>query len=131
MTDQPAASNPAASDPAASNPATGEPAEVAESARADLAAIMRLAPGSEYGDLVAHETFRRRKLYELLANSDDPLWKEIGTQLRDGQMQPRDMLGVDAYRTHLVESLEKHGGDFGTALAKARDELEADQSTRR
>jgi hypothetical protein len=112
-------------------PDDGAQADVAEAAAANLAAIMRLAPDSEHGDLVAHETFRRRKLYELLANSDDPMWKEIGTQLRDGQMQVRDVFGVEAYGAHLVDAIDQHGREFPAALAKARDELEADQSTRR
>jgi hypothetical protein len=111
-------------------PARGEPADVAEAATANLAAIMRLAPDSEYGDLIAHETNRRRKLYELLANSDDPVWKEIGTQLRDGQMQVRDVFGVEAYGTHLIDAISKHRSDFPAALANARDELEANQATR-
>jgi hypothetical protein len=116
----------AMADQLASEPAAGEPADVAESARANLAAIMRLAPDGEYGDLIAHETLRRRKLYELLANSDDPLWKEIGTQLRDGQMQLRDIFGVEAYGTHLIDTIEKYGRDFPAALAKAREQLEAE-----
>ncbi len=116
--------------PAASEPADGEPGDVAETATADLSAIMRLGPDSQHGDLIAHETLRRRTLYEALANSDDPMWKEIGTQLRDGQMQPRDVFGVDAYRSHFIDTIDKHGRDFPTALAKAREELEADQPTR-
>ena len=111
-------------------PADGEPADVAETATADLAAIMRIAPDSQYADLIAHESLRRRTLYELLAASDDPLWKEIGTQLRDGQMQLRDIGGVEAYRTHLIDAIDEHGSDFPTALAKAREELEAEQATR-
>ena len=108
--------------------ADGEPTDV--TATADLAAIMRLAPDSEYADLIAHESSRRRTLYELLANSDDPLWKEIGTQLRDGQMQPRDIGGVEAYRTHLIDAIDRHASDLPTALAKAREEFEADHAAR-
>lgn len=112
-------------------PAADEPADVAETATANLAAIMRLAPDSQYHTLVASETIRRNQLYDLLANSDDPLWREIGTQLRDGQMRLRDVWGVDAYCTHLVDAIDKHSSDFPSALAKAREQLEADQPTRR
>jgi len=111
-------------------PAAGEPADVAETATADLAAIIRFAPGSPYETVVASETSRRRHLYDLLANADDPLLSEIGTQLRDGQMRLRDVWGVDAYCTHLVDGIDKHRADFPAALAKAREDLEADQSTR-
>ena len=116
-------------------PDAGVPADVTESATANLAAIMRLAPDTQYADLIAHETSRRRKLYELLANSDDPLWKEIGTQLRDGQMQLRDVFEVDAYATHLINAVDKHGSGFATALAETREcletETEADRPTQR
>jgi hypothetical protein len=111
-------------------PAGGESADVAQTATADLAAIMRLAPDSQYGDIIAHETSRRRLLYDLLANSDDPLWKEIGEQLRDGQMRPQDVFEVDEYRTRLIEAIDEHGRDFPAALAKTREQLEADQPTR-
>ncbi|MBM7785038.1 hypothetical protein [Tenggerimyces flavus] len=100
----------------------------AEGAPADLAAIMRLAPDSPYGELIADDTSRRRTLYELLAESDDPLWKEIGTQLRDGQLGPRGIFEVEAYRTHVVDTIAKLGGDFPALLAKTREELEADHA---
>jgi hypothetical protein len=111
-------------------PAASEPADVPETATANLAAIMRLAPDSPYHAMVTSETSRRKRLYELLADSDDPLWKEIGTQLRDGQMRLRDIWGVDAYCTHLIDSIDKHSSDFPAALSKAREQLEADQPTR-
>lgn len=111
--------------------AAGAPADVAETATANLAAILRLAPDSPYHAVVASETGRRSHLYDLLADSDDPLWAEIGTQLRDGQMRLRDIWGVDAYCTHLVDAIDRHHSDFPAALAKAREDLEADQHTRR
>ena len=111
-------------------PVAGEPADVAETATANLAAILRLAPDSPYLAVAANETSRRRRLYELLADSDDPLWAEIGTQLRDGQMRLRDIWGVDAYCTHLNDAIDEHGGDFPSALAKTREHLEADQRDR-
>jgi hypothetical protein len=112
-------------------PAAGEPADVRETATANLAAIMRLAPGSPYENVVASETSRRHHVYDLLADSDDPLWSEIGAQLRDGRMRLRDIWGVDAYSAHLIDAIDKHGGDFPAALAKTREDLEPDQPTRR
>jgi hypothetical protein len=105
---------------------TGEPADAAQTATADLAAITRLAPDTQYGELIAHESSRRRRLYDLLADSDDPLWKEIGVQLRDGQMQLRDIAGVEAYGNHLIDAIAKHGNDVPTLLAQARQRLEAE-----
>lgn len=107
-------------------PDAGEATEITEIPTANLAALMRLAADTEYAELIADETSRRRKLYELLADSDDPLWREIGTQLRDGQMQLRDVLGVDAYTTHLIDAIDKHGSGFPTALAETRECLETE-----
>jgi hypothetical protein len=107
---------------------TNQPwADVAETATADLAEVMRLAADSPYGAVIASESSRRRMLYDLLANSEDPMWKEIGEQLRDGRMQPQDVFEVDEYSTHLFDSLDKHARDFPAALAKARKDLEAEE----
>jgi hypothetical protein len=111
-------------------PTAGEPADAAETAAADLAAVMRLAADGPYGAAIASETSRRRLLYDLLANSADPLWKEIGTQLRDGQMQVRDVFEVDEYNTHLIDAIDKHSRDFPAALARTREDLEADRRAR-
>jgi hypothetical protein len=111
-------------------PAAGEPADDAQTPAANLAAVMRLAADGPYADVIAHETIRRRHVYDSLANSEDPLWAEIGTQLRDGQMELRDIWEVDAYSTHVIEAFDKHGSDYPTALGKTREQLEADQPTR-
>jgi hypothetical protein len=34
---------------------------------------------------------------------------------------------VQAYGTHLIDGIDKHGRDFPAALANAREQLEADR----
>lgn len=107
-------------------PTGNDASDAVETAAANLATIMRLAPDSAYGDLVMHETSRRHKLYELLADSDDPMWKEIGTQLRDGQMQLHEIFRIEAYASHLIDTIDKHARDFPEMLAETREHLEAE-----
>jgi hypothetical protein len=107
-------------------PTGNDASDAVETATANLATIMRLAPDSAYGDLVTHETRRRHKLYELLADSDDPMWKEIGTQLRDGQMQLHEIFRIEAYASHLTDTVDKHARDFPEMLAETREHLEAE-----
>ena len=47
---------------------------------------------------------RRRMLYDLLARNDDPMLKEMGRQLRDGQMSLLDLANTSVYREHLFET---------------------------
>ena len=65
---------------------------------------------------------RRHQLYQLIAEHPDPLWREIGQQLRDGQLRPTEVLSIPEYRdqlrtgmadglerlTQMVDALEDH-----------------------
>jgi hypothetical protein len=64
------------------------------------------------------------RLYRLLAASDDPVWREIGQQLRDGRMSLRQVVQVEQYRRHLHRGLAEHGHRFGEAVTAARSYLE-------
>jgi hypothetical protein len=46
-------------------------------------------------------------------------------------MTLRSVFEVDAYRTHLIDAIDKHRSDFPVALEKTREQLEAEQPTRR
>ena len=48
----------------------------------------------------------RRDPYDALAAHGDPLVREIGAQLRDGRVRPRDVLAAGAYRPVLLRALE-------------------------
>ena len=69
----------------------------------------------------------RRELFGLLAESDDPMWREIGQQLRDGQMSPRQILQVDAYWQHVERGLVAHQEDFRQAVEAVRDHSQAER----
>lgn len=77
------------------------------------------------GSVLAQEVTAPARLYDLLARSDDPVWREIGQQLRDGRMSLRQMVQVEAYRRHLHQGMAEHGHRFGKAVAAAQSYLEA------
>lgn len=69
----------------------------------------------------AQEMAAPSRLYDLLATSDDPLWREIGLQLQQGRMSLREVLQVDAYRQHLHRGLAHHR--FQETMVAARTYL--------
>ena len=84
---------------------------------------MALMGHTELGQRLATPAGRRAALYDMLANHPDPLWREMGEQLKTGRMRPSDMFAVPAYREHLMAGLEqvkeRHGELFGAVAADA------------
>lgn len=97
----------------------------------DLAAMMRLIERSPYRDQIADVQGRRQRVFEALADSDDPMWREIGEQLRDGRMEIRDVLRVEAYWDKVQQGLAEHREDFRQAVIDAKDQLEREEAERR
>ncbi|HEY8474106.1 MAG TPA: hypothetical protein VIL37_15925 [Natronosporangium sp.] len=92
--------------------------------------MMRLAEQSRYRDLLSDVSGRRRRLFEALANSDDPLWREIGEQLREGRIRPSDVLQSEVYWNKIQEGLTEHADDFRQAIQAAKEQLEAESEER-
>ncbi|MDG4780868.1 hypothetical protein O7614_14575 [Micromonospora sp. WMMD961] len=65
---------------------------------ADVLAAVDRTP---YGAVVRDEARRRQMVYESLASGPDPIGREIGRQLRDGDLSPRDLLTVGDYQGFL------------------------------
>lgn len=97
----------------------------------DLASMMRLIDRSAYRDQIADVPGRRQRVFEALANSDDPMWREIGEQLRDGRMEVRDVLRVEAYWEKVQQGLAEHQEDFRQAVVDAKEQLEQEEAERR
>jgi hypothetical protein len=70
-----------------------------------LAAVER----TSYGELLHDDQRRRHELYELMAVSDDPLVREMGQQLRDGLLRPRDLLSDPDYADGLIRGCQRLG----------------------
>lgn len=93
----------------------------------DPSVLQRLLESSpRYSELADPDT-RRRHVFDALANSDDPMWREIGQQLRDGRLRPRDLLGIDAYAEKIQQGLAANAEQFHANMAEAAAELQAEQ----
>ncbi|HEX6681444.1 MAG TPA: hypothetical protein VF062_01520 [Candidatus Limnocylindrales bacterium] len=58
---------------------------------------------TSYGHLLHNDQLRRQELYELMAECPDPILSEMGRQLRDGLLTPRQLLDAPDY----VEALQR------------------------
>jgi len=86
-----------------------------------------------YGEQMRDASWRRSQLYDMLSGSRDPLWREIGEQLRSGVMTLSDILRVESYRQHMFEGLAANGDAFVEGMRDIQQELErqADEHERR
>ncbi|MGC4868135.1 hypothetical protein ACLQ3B_22200 [Micromonospora sp. DT53] len=62
---------------------------------ADVLAAVDRTP---YGSVVRDEALRRQMVYESLSSGADPVGREIGQQLRDGSLSPRELLAASDYQ---------------------------------
>lgn len=97
----------------------------------DLASLLRLIDRSAYRDQLADVQGRRRLVFEALASHENPMWREIGEQLRDGRMEIRDVLRVQAYWEKVQQGLAEHGEEFRQAAIDAKEQLEREEAERR
>lgn len=74
--------------------------------RFDPDRLVRRLEGTPLGDRLDSRDKRRTALFDMLANHNDPMWREIGQQLKSGQMTTTDLLTTPAYRQHLLDGLE-------------------------
>lgn len=83
------------------------------------------AHDQRYADLLDPQR-RRDLLFRMMADSGDPMWREIGQSLRDGSMGLRDILRVEAYREKVETGLATHAEHFHQSLHDATEALRAD-----
>ncbi|MFI7672814.1 hypothetical protein [Actinophytocola sp. NPDC049390] len=76
-----------------------------------------LMANTDLGKRLATPAGRRSALYDMLAAHPDPVWREMGEQLKNGSMRPSDMFAVPAYRERVMagleEARERHAELFG------------------
>lgn len=84
---------------------------------------VHLMANTELGKKLATPAGRRAALYDMLAQHPDPTWREMGEQMRNGQMRPSDLFAIPAYREHLMAGLEqakeRHEEMFGAVEQSA------------
>ena len=90
------------------------------------------------GWLLHDSVSRRRRLAELMAEHNDPLVREMGKQLRDGQATPQQLLSVPQYWEALQQgvanlaetNLDEVESQVDDVLERERDERERDERER-
>lgn len=80
-----------------------------------------------YGEILRDTARRRQLVFEAMAQSGDPLTREIGEQLRSGAIRPRDLLQVAEYRNHVAHGLEEAAKLDPSDLLKSINALNAEE----
>jgi hypothetical protein len=69
---------------------------------------------------------RRNALYRLIADHPDPLWREMGQQLRDGHLRPMDVLSTPQYREQLQAGMADGLARLTQMVGALEDHLSAE-----
>ncbi|MEN3608612.1 hypothetical protein AAH979_03615 [Plantactinospora sp. ZYX-F-223] len=83
--------------------------------------LLDAAARTSYGELLHDEQRRRHELFRMMADSRDPMLREMGEQLRDGLARPRDLLSVPGYAEALrsgCQRLGENGPDLDEVVAE-------------
>jgi hypothetical protein len=72
-----------------------------------LARLIAALDRGPLGEVLRDDHRRRAAVYERMADSSDPLTREIGQQLRDGVLRPQDLLKDPEYRRFLDRGVER------------------------
>jgi hypothetical protein len=78
---------------------------------------------TSYGYLVHDQQRRRHLIATMMADSDDPIVREMGQQLRDGLVTPQQLLSVPEYLEKLESGYEKLAQIDLDELAEQVDEV--------
>lgn len=93
--------------------------------RPDIERLLGRLERTPLGERLSDPAKRQAELYDLLASHPDPLWREMGGQLKDGQMRASDVFATPAYHDRLREGLERakeRQDELVEALGRAVDD---------
>jgi hypothetical protein len=97
----------------------------------DLDTLAGLLEQSSYASAVTDPGQLQHQMFALLADNEDPMWREIGQQLRDGRMSLRQVAEVDAYWQHVAGDVDEQHDAFRDTLHTLQTHLEAELRGRR
>lgn len=84
--------------------------------------LLAKVENSRYRALLHDDQLRRRLVVKMLAESDDPLLREMGEQLRDGLVTPTQLMSIPEYWEKLRPGYEALGS---IDLDRVADEVDA------
>jgi hypothetical protein len=93
-----------------------------------IEALLAKVEGSRYRALLHDDQLRRRLLVRMLAESDDPMLREMGEQLRDGLATPAQLLSIPEYWEALRPGYEALGSIDLDEVAEQVDASADDES---
>ncbi len=82
---------------------------------------------SPIGDIVRDEQAMQRMIFDVMARNEDPVLREMGTELREGNTSLRGLADVPAYRTAMQTGLERVGDLDLAGMSEQLDELTAER----
>lgn len=74
-----------------------------------IEALLAKVENSRYRALLHDDQLRRRLVFKMLAESDDPILREMGEQLRDGLVTPSQLMSIPEYWEALSPGYEALG----------------------
>jgi hypothetical protein len=87
----------------------GSPMDHREHDPVTIEALLAKVEDSRYRELLHDDQLRRRLVVKMLAESDDPMLREMGEQLRDGLVKPSQLMSIPEYWEALGRGYEALG----------------------
>src|SRR5690606_25864834 len=85
--------------------------------------LRELLADSKYAAAATDPQRHHARLYKMLSEHKNPIWREIGEQLRDGKMRLDQVLGAEAYREVFFTGLRENRETFVDSLRAAKGHL--------
>lgn len=82
---------------------------------------------SPIGDIVRDEQAMQRMIFDVMARNEDPVLREMGTELCEGNVSLRGLADVPEYRTAMQTGLERVGDLDLAGMSEQLDELTAER----
>ncbi|GAA5105253.1 hypothetical protein [Haloechinothrix salitolerans] len=82
---------------------------------------------SPIGEMLRDEQAMERMIFDLMTRSEDSVVREMGTELREGNITMRGLADIPAYRSAMEAGLERVGELDLASMSEQLDELIAEQ----
>lgn len=82
---------------------------------------------SPIGEMLRDEQAIERMIFDLMARSEDSVVREMGTELREGNITMRGLADIPAYRSAMEAGLNRVGELDLASMSEQLDELIAEQ----
>lgn len=88
-----------------------------------VAEVLAKIGQSPIGAMLRDEQAMERMVFDLMTRSEDPVVREMGTELREGNVTLRGLGDIPAYRSVMESGLERVGDLDLASMSEQLDEL--------